>query len=333
MRKLATVKIISELRPIENADKIELAVIDGWHSVVKKGEYQVNDKVVYIEIDAWVPNSVAPFLSKGEPKEFNGIKGERLKTVKLRGQISQGLVLPLTKDLSIFPEGEDVSCELGITKWEMPAGAALQGSPRGNFPGFLRKTDQERCQNLKYDIALHGEQGTLFEVTEKLDGSSMSAYFYDGVFGVCSRNIDLKEDDINTYWKVARELDLEHKMLALGVDYAIQGELIGPKIQGNPYKLDKHEFCVFDIFDIKNYTYLTSAERYELANSLGLSHVPVLSEPRNVISDIDLLLQDAEGKSILNRLTEREGLVYKSIEDPNFSFKVISNKFLLKESN
>ena len=334
MRKLASVQIIDEILPIKKADSLECAVVGGWKVVVRKGEYQTGDEVIYCEVDSFIPHEVAPFLTKPgqEPKEYQGIKGQQLKTVKLRGQLSQGLILPLPEDMQCYMVGDDCTEALGIVKWERPLDTSLQGSARGNFPSFIHKTDQERCQNLKHDINSHAIKGTKFEVTEKLDGSSMTAYVYDGVFGVCSRNIDLSEDETNAYWKVARGFDLESKLKSLGGEYsfAIQGELIGPKIQGNPYKIDRHLFYVFDIFDITNQTYLTASERWRIVGELGLCHVPIIFGETEVVASVDELLKLSEGKSAINEKTEREGYVYKSIEDPNFSFKVISNKFLLK---
>ena len=96
-RKLACVKRIDDLLAIEGADKIEVAVVGGWKVVVKKGDFKKGELAVYLEIDSWVPTEVAPFLTKSghEPKDYNGVKGERLKSKKLRGIVSQGLLLPL----------------------------------------------------------------------------------------------------------------------------------------------------------------------------------------------------------------------------------------------
>lgn len=97
-RKLATIRRIAEVKEIVGADAIEAVRVDGWWVVVKKGEYQVGQLAVYLEVDSWVPTDIAPFLTKAghEPKEYEGIKGERLRTVKLRGQLSQGLLLPIS---------------------------------------------------------------------------------------------------------------------------------------------------------------------------------------------------------------------------------------------
>ena len=189
MRKLATIRKIDALTPIVGADAIECAAVGGWKVVVKKGEYTVGDLAVYCEIDSWIPTELAPFLSKGkEPRVYEGILGERLRTVKLRGQLSQGLLLPLEPtcaniESELF-EGLDVSLPLGIVKWERLLNAQLAGMAKGNFPSLIPKTDQERVQNLKSEIAQAAEDGLEFEVTEKLEGSSMTVYLMDGVFGV-----------------------------------------------------------------------------------------------------------------------------------------------------
>ena len=342
MRKMATIRKIDALLPIVGADAIECAVVGGWTCVVKKGEFTVGDLAVYLEIDSWVPTELAPFLSKGkEPREFEGIKGERLRTVKLRGQLSQGLLLPLeptcTNIESELFEDLDVSLPLGIIKWERPMNAQLAGMARGNFPSLIPKTDQERVQNLKSEIAQAAEDGLQFEVTEKLEGSSMTVYLIDGVFGVCSRNLDLKETDDNTFWQVARRDGIEAKMRAStpGGGFAIQGELIGPGIQGNIYKLSKPEFRVFDVYSISGGYYLSPSNRREFINAMGLLHVPVFKSDFMLTTEtVADLLQMAEGKSVMGTITgpEREGIVFKQVNG-GMTFKAISNKYLLKSAD
>lgn len=324
---MATVRIIDSIFPIPDADSIECAVIGGWKVVTKKGEYRPGDLAVYCEIDSWIPTELAPFLSKGEPKEYNGVKGERLRTVRLRKQLSQGLLLPYSVVGSFWGEGDDVSELLNIQKWEAPINPQLAGQVKGNFPTAIPKTNQERVQNLKRDLpSLDGE---LFEVTEKLEGSSMTCYLIDGEFGVCSRNMDLKPDENNTFWKVAIEQSIENKMRTLASgDFAIQGELIGPGIQGNIYKLNKHVFRVFDIYDIAAGEYVLPETRQHLVGEMALPHAPIIGTLA-LQANMDYLLETAEGKSLLNDTQEREGLVYKSMTRP-YSFKAISNKYLLK---
>lgn len=343
MRKLATIRKIDALNPIDGADAIECATVGGWKVVVKKGEYTVGDLAVYCEIDSWIPTELAAFLSKGkEPREFEGIKGERLRTVKLRGQLSQGLLLPLEPTCanieSELIEGLDVSLPLNIVKWEMSMNAQLAGMARGNFPSVIPKTDQERAQNLVQEIVGAIEAGMKFEITEKLEGSSMTCYLIDGEFGVCSRNLDLKETEDNTFWQVARRDDIEGKMWASppGGDFAIQGELIGPGIQGNIYKLSKPEFRVFDVYNISGGYYLSPSNRREFIKVMGLLHVPVLVSAGCLhdtlgITDIPQLLKYAEGKSVMGMIgCEREGIVFKEVNG-GMTFKAISNKYLLNE--
>ena len=335
MRKMATLRVIDAIGPIEGADAIEVATVGGWKVVVKKGEFTVGARAVYCEIDSWIPTELAPFLSKGkEPREFEGVKGERLRTVKLRGQLSQGLLLNLDAVLpgtNSFQDGDDVSEVLNIRKWEMPMNAQLAGLVKGTFPSQIPKTDQERVQNLNKEIA--AAEGMMFEVTEKLEGSSMTCYLIDGEFGVCSRNMDLKRDENNAFWATAIREDIEAKMRDTGSDaqFAIQGELIGPGIQNNIYKKSGTEFYVFDVYNIQTGEYLKPAFRRALIERMGLNHVPLINPNYPIVASIDGLLEAAEGASVLSPMRiEREGIVFKQV-DGGMTFKAISNKYLLGE--
>lgn len=409
MRKLASIRKIANITPIVGADAIETATVDGWTVVVKKNEFKIGDRVVYLEIDSWVPNELAPFLSKGkEPREFNGVRGERLRSIRLRGQLSQGLLLPIDVAInafvnSKFDEGQelsefftpdvDLTELLNIQKWEAPLPACLVGQADGVFPSWIRKTDEERIQNL-YDEVFRFEQvvqpipveltaeqaengiragrlvivdgvlntfkpviadpNALFEVSTKLDGSSMTAYVrYSQVFeqvktGVCSRNLMLKvneENADNTFVKMFVESGLQqllHEFYAqTGRSIAVQGELIGEGIQNNREGIKGHQFYIFKIFDIDNQVYLSPKARREIAdffieksnfvgNQRMINHVPVLHESVRLadlgITDIQSALKYAEGPSLNNAV--REGVVFKRI-DGGFSFKAISNLYLL----
>lgn len=351
MRKLATIRKVSEIAPIINADKICHYRVDGWWIVDSVGRYQVNDLVIYIEIDSWCPHELAPFLSKGkDPREYNGVKGERLKTVKLRGAVSQGLLLPIPTELNDptqFTEGLDVTELLGIQKWEPPIPAQLRGKIVGNFPSWLRKTDQERIQNCFKDVK------TLFEdswaIEEKLDGSSMTVGYRKGdfildkegqpipeEFVVCSRNLSLKlDDEDNTFVRVAKETGIQDAMKAYGRNLGISGELIGEGIQGNKYNIKGHRWYIFDILDVDTGKYLNFNERYMILFDLcrlgaKLETVPHIITQNLLDETVYSLLEMAEGKSNLNPKTEREGLVFKNKTDPDISFKAISNRWLLK---
>jgi RNA ligase (TIGR02306 family) len=289
-------------------------------------------------------------LSKGnEPKEYNGVRGERLRTIRLRGQLSQGLLLPFTATMALelalrytqnddYPIGVDVTELLGIQKFEPPIPAQLSGEVRGAFPSIIPKTDQERVQNLSAE--LEEWRGLTFEITEKLDGTSCTFYLdADGELHVCSRNLDIKYNPDNTLWKIAERLNIATEMAKYGVNYAIQGEVIGEGIQGNKYQLKGQEFFVFDAYDAVDGCYLDSRQRSELCINLGLKktnftialpHAPVIDDRFVLNNGVEELLVMAEGKSVLNSKTEREGLVFKCIEKPNIHFKAISNRFLLK---
>lgn len=328
-RQMATVRKIDAIDPIENADAIEVATVGGWKVVVKKGDFQVNELAVYCEIDSWIPTEVAPFLSKGDPREYDGITGERLRTIRLRGQVSQGLLLKSFGGV----EGDDVSEALCIRKWEAPINAQLAGMAKGNFPSAVPKTDQERVQNLKKELSKWSELDLSWEITEKLEGSSMTCYMSpEGEFEVCSRNLSLKREGGSTFWKVAIEQNIEQKMRDRKMfGAAIQGELVGEGIQGNIYGLKGHHFYVFDIYSVEEAEYLPAYERTTLLDVLDFNHAPIIKSVTKISYDMSTLIENADGASCLKKDQVREGLVYKCLEMPELSFKTISNKYLLKQ--
>jgi len=337
MRKLATIRKIDGLTPIEGADAIECAHVGGWKVVVKKGEYNAGDLAVYIEIDSWVPHTLAPFLSKGNyPRVYNEVEGERLRTVKLRGQVSQGLLLNLDHaipETHSFGPDADVSEYLGIQKWEPPL-EFMSSDAKGAFPSQIPKTDQERIQNLSAELAQWKTEDLTWEVTEKLEGSSMTAYLIDGEFGVCSRNLNLKLNPDATFWKTAIDAKLEEALRKYGDNLAVQGELIGEGIQGNIYKLKGTHFYIYDIYDIATGKYFVPAVRRLFCEMHHLNHCPSFAH-KFFLDDItiDELLAKAEGKSVMGLIgCEREGLVYKCNEK-EVSFKAISNRYLLKSKD
>jgi RNA ligase (TIGR02306 family) len=339
MRKLARVVKIDEIHGIPDADAIEVATVGGWKVVVKKNEYKAGDLAVYFEIDSWIPHELAPFLTKAGqyPKVYNGVEGQRLKTIRLRGQLSQGLLMPIPQSVydgagSQVAEDLDLSENLMIQKWEREIPAQLAGVSRGSFPSFIRKTDQERIQNLKKEYTKWQEEGVVWEMTEKLDGSSMTVYVNGEESGVCSRNLNLKESEENSFWRVAIRENLIDKIKSTGKNIALQGELVGPGVQGNKYNLSELQFYLFDVYDIDTQEYYTPEQRWMLVLQLGLKHAPILSHELNFKENewtLDYVLRNAEFKSYLNQQTEAEGVVFKSIDGKN-SFKAISNKFLLK---
>jgi RNA ligase (TIGR02306 family) len=242
--KLVTFEHIAELLPIEGADKIELARIQGWQSVVKKEEYKVGDRVIFVPIDTVVgPAEWNRFLwDKNDPT-----KPIRIKTAKLRGAISQGVIFPTS---IVTPEmnAEELAQELGIIKYEKPIPAHLAGQVAGDFPTHLvSKTDED---NLKSNIEVLDElrEADEVEATLKIDGTS-ATYIkeLDGTFRVCSRNLELKDTESNVHWQMAQKYKIQDILVP---GYCIQGEIAGPGIQGNPAGFTEVTLFVFNMINL-----------------------------------------------------------------------------------
>lgn len=342
-RKLASIRIISEIKPIDGADNIELAIVDGWQCIIKKGEFSPGSFCIYFEIDSFLP--IRPefeFLRKSSYKKMGDQEGFRLRTIKLRGQISQGLVLALnvlegsftqqyTEKLPFTLEddwlGCDITEELGIVKYDPPLPACLGGVAKGNFPSFISKTDLEMVQNIWNKVK---DLEETYEVTIKLDGTSCTFYLNEGKFGVCSRNLDLEETEGNTYWKMARLYNIEAILRKMGRNIALQGEIIGEGIQGNPEGIKGQEFYLFDVWDIDACRYLSPTERHIILieSKRWIQSCPFIGNYNFELFDLKDLLGFANGKSL--HAEKREGIACKSL-DSDMRFKVVSNEYLLKE--
>lgn len=331
MRKLASIQKIKSLEPIEGADAIEKATVLGWQLVVKKGEFNVGDLAVYCEIDSLMPDK--PVF------EFLKPRGMRIRTVRLRGQISQGICFPLSilPDDFVIKEDSDCTDVLGITKYEPPIPAYLSGKVKGKFPSFIPKTDETRVQVLQN--ALDKYKGEKCYVTEKLDGSSATFYVKDHEFGVCSRSLELLDDSENSFWKVARQMDLENKLRSIHKNISIQGELIGEGIQGNKFKLKGQTVRFFNAFDIDKFQYFNFNDFKELFEKLELPIVPILSSDYELSNNIEAIVKMATVKSQIKNDVWAEGIVIRphveKIDTENFSngrvsFKAINPEFLLK---
>jgi RNA ligase (TIGR02306 family) len=338
--------------------KVEYAKILDWWCVVKAGEFRVGDWAIYFEIDSQTPQ---------KPEyEFLRQRKFRIKTQKLCGVLSQGLclrpedVLPSDFDLSSLCEDTDLTTILGVVKYEPQEGpqnrpGILPGHAKGPFPSFIKKTDQDRVQNLGRAIESIPFD---YEITEKLDGSSTTLFYRDIVstdkesgssviepyFGVCSRNLELKLESsgdkslqfaVGDFVETSFNMKLNEKIPSLCKELkrnlAFQFEIVGPRIQKNKYLLSSNELRCFDIWDIDQHRYLRPLERRELCTKYSIPHVPVICANFQTKSSVKEILEMADGKTIFgndpNR--NREGLVFKhNIE--NFSFKAISNVFLLE---
>jgi tRNA-binding EMAP/Myf-like protein len=388
-RKLVTVRVIDQIQPHPNADRLEIAVFGGWKVIVQKGVYITGDLALYAEPDSFIPNAIEPKLTKegSAPTQFKGIQGERLRTMKLRGVVSQGLVLPtslLQREVTYSDVGQDVSEELGVIIYESEADhqskSGLSGDTAGEFPTRLvPKSDQERCQNMvsrlfQYEpspinvsptakqamlergliIEKDGElfskpqadRNRKFEVTLKMDGSSATFGWTSQKDYVCSRNFELKQEgeavERNRFVKAFKDFGIKQALASLAMETLfIQCELMGPGIQGNQEKFTQDHVFIYDV--IINGSRVTAAERYALIEKLyelGMSnervkHVPVLHAAVTLdelnVTNVQELLALADGMSY-NPTVAREGLVFKDVNDGSFSFKAISNKWLLKQS-
>lgn len=345
-RKLASVQKIINLEPIEGADKIERATVLGWQLVVKKGEFKKGDLCVYFEIDSLLPlREEFKFLEKGsgiktmvyEGKEYQGY---RLKTVRLRGQISQGLALPL----SILPknyeygEGYDLTEELNILKYEPPIPVSLSGIARGVFPGFIEKTDATRIQAVPNILTTY--ENTKFFITEKLDGASMTVFIQNNELHVCGRTIDLLESPKNSYWTAARAQKLEEILKTDMLDssigrYVLQGELVGNGIQKNVFKMHIQKFFCYNVFDRKEQRFLNCDEFIVFCKTKGIETVPIISTNQSLPKFVNTLVYWATRYSTINPEVWAEGIVIKPMQEINddeigrLVLKVINPEYLL----
>ncbi|MGV9141483.1 MAG: RNA ligase (ATP) [Promethearchaeota archaeon] len=343
MRKLASIQKIKEIKPIENADAIEVATILGWEVVVKKGEFQPGDFCVYFEIDSLLPDEPRyEFLKKSSwNSRYEKI---RLKTVKLRGQVSQGLALPLSNfpeiNFTTLNEGDDLTETLGIEKYEPIIPASLSGSVN-KFIWPIPKTDEERIQS-DPEYYLNAIKGKPYYITVKLDGTSASYILCKNEnneieFHACSRNHSLKYDENNTIWQIAEKYNIERKLkeyfLSTEDMLAIQGEIVGPGIQKNRLNLSEHKLFIFNIINVETGEKFSFDEAWNIFTDI--LHVPILEEGSNFSYEtVDELLELARGKykdhfETADAKQDREGIVIRS-KDQSVSFKVINNDFLLK---
>ena len=354
MRKLASIQKIEWKRPIEGKDRIELCGVLGWSVICKKDEYEIGDKVCYVEIDSVLPE---------KPEfEFLRPKGFRIKTMKLGGVYSQGICFPLTilpareKEYEI---DEDVTDLIGVKQYEptmdtepdLPQKKNSKKYPeflmrfrwfrrlvlpekrKGGFPSFVSKTDETRIQDMPWIVENKNE----WIVTEKIDGQSgtFALVRHKGLFHdrfeyiVCSRNLRLIHPDNSSYWKVSEKYKIEAALKNMIGDrewVAIQGECVGPKIQKNKYKLKDYDLYVFNL--IYPTGRVNSVTAKSICENKGLNFVPILDEHFILPDTVEEVLAYADGRSVLAD-TMREGIVFRS-QSSMQSFKAVSNEFLLK---
>jgi RNA ligase (TIGR02306 family) len=273
--KLASIEIIKNIRQHNNADSLEIGEVLGWQVVVKKGTHKEGDKIVFITIDSIVPKCKwSEFLvdSKNPDKQL------RIKNIKLRGEYSSGIVIPLSEFPEQFTEtcvvGEDLTTLLGVTKYVKEIPANLSGENEGEFPTHLAsKTDEDNGLNDPEMVKQVLEQDPTITITQKLDGSSVTIAVNDGeITQVCSRNLSKKDTEKSTFWRCARKLKIP-----TGWSGVIQGEMCGNGIQKNTLKLVDIKIFVFQIKVGQAYmTYDMMADFCK--NELECDVVPLISK-------------------------------------------------------
>jgi len=335
MSDLATIERVLELGTHNNADTLEIAKVLGWKIVVKKGEFQVGDLVVYIRTDTIVPD--CPEFEFLRNKQF------RVKPLRLRGTMSEGLLIPLRAlpdiagKFDLQTEGRDVASILGIEKYEKPIPACLSGEVKiAGLPYSISKTDEERVQN--YPQLIEEIKGKDIVISQKMDGSSVTYVWKDGVFDVCGKTLTFKEGVNNSLWRMAHQLKLSEILSKINRNIAVRGELCGPGIQKNTAGFKDLTFCMFDIYDIDNRVYFDYAERMGWACEFSIPIAPVLWT--GVFNkDLEWLENYAEEDNKYIRNDHRaEGIVVRPTQEcyspslnSRLSFKVISKKYAEKE--
>lgn len=310
--KLATIEIIKSLKKHPNADKLEVAQVLGWQTVVQSGIHKEGDKVVFIVIDTIIPRyHWSDFLADKK----NPDKPIRLKMIKLRGEHSAGIIVPLNQFNGSFDAlevGSDVTELLGVEKYIKELPANLGGENIGDFPTHVvSKTDEDNgLSDLKLVEEVIKRPVT---ITQKLDGSSCTVVVEDGVITqVCSRNLSKKETEKSPFWNAAKKLSM-----LPGFTGVIQGELCGPGIQQNTLRLPEPELFVFQIKK-QDGNYMNYQEMKGFCNvELKCNVVPFITETSFVGCDVDtaiVKLQELADQQVLPNKNPAEGIVVRPKE-------------------
>lgn len=341
MRKLASIQIVKDIRPIEFADSIEVVSIPGWNVVSKRGEFSIGDQCVFFEVDSFLPIEERFEFLRGSSYRKNDFMGEgfRLKTIRFRGQLSQGLALLLEAFPEIDPETVEVDTDLTellhVRKWELPEVQGTFGTAIASFPAWASKTDETRLQSV-VDV-LDELKGKPYYISTKMDGTSVSMGRWQGEFWVAGRTRMYADDGRSSAWSYAHKAQLVEKSALWDKDYTIQGEFCGAGIQGNKLKLLEPQWFVFSVIDPDTNMRLPLEEMQAFCEEQGLNCVPIEEVDSSFnYPSIESLLERAEGQYASGKT--KEGIVVRSTHPVysktlrgDLSFKVINNRFLLKD--
>ena len=334
MRSLVTIQKVKLISPIPDSDFLELAHIMGWQCVAKKNEFKEGDLGVYFEVDSFLPvDERYEFLRSSSFRDNadNG-QGFRIKTMRMRGQLSQGLLLPLKN----FPElagcntGDDVTEKLNVKKWYIPETANAGGTIIGERPFGIPASDEIRIQSA---LELLDElKGKPYYITTKMDGTSGIVYYIDGKTGCCSRNKEIKDEQDALYWTPVYKYGLKEKFAKLNRNIVLTGEICGPGIQRNKLRLTEIEWYVFDVKDADANRYLPYDDAIKFCEELGLQTVPLEERGDTFDYSLETLLEKSRGKYPSG--LDKEGIVVRLSSSPKtVSFKVLNNDALLKEKD
>lgn len=345
MRKLASIQRVWDVIPIDGADSIELVKVMGWQCVAKKGEFKKDDLGVYFEIDSFLPVRPEFEFLRSNSYRNSDLMGEgfKLRTMKFKGQISQGLILPLNMFKELSPDleiGTDVTELLGVRKWEIEERATTGGNIIGGLPYDVPHTDETRVQ-AEPDL-IKAFAGLQYYISTKMDGSSHSISIDEDGFHVTGHNYEYKDDGTSSFYEYIKQKNYEYNMRhAMGrfniKTLTIQGEFCAPGIQKNPLRLTKPEWYVFTIRE--NGERVGLERMCNLCSFMGMQTVPIEEVDFDLPSKyptVESLLERADGnystggrkEGIVVRPTEP---IYNSIIGGPLSMKVVSNKYLLKQ--
>jgi len=337
-RKLASIQKIRAIYQIEWSDFIELIQINNWNCIAKKWEFKEWDLAIYFEIDSFLPLiKEFKFLENWGIKkmflDWEEIKWYRLKTKKIRWVISQWLALPLWTFKIEWKIWEDVWEKIWVYKYEMPVSIWMEGKQKWMFPWFIQRTDEERIQNIWEKLKKYKNEE--FIATEKIDWTSSTFFLKDWEYWVCWRNIEFTLDSKTLYTRISEKYNIESKLKHLWKNLAIQAEIAGNWINWNILKINDVQLFVFNIYDIDKSEYLWFEEFEKLIKILELPIAPIVFKWK-LPNTFEKIMELADEPSFLNKKLKKEWLVFKTkkeikdIELWRVSFKVISNKFLLK---
>ena len=344
MRKLASIQRIWKIEPIEGADRIELAHVLGWQCVVNKGQFQPMDIGVYFEIDSFLPIRPEFEFMRATSYKKSDVMGEgfKLRTMRFRGEISQGLLLPLSQFPQIPAEteiGTDVTELIGVKKWEIEERVTTGGTAIGTLPYDIPHTDETRVQ--EEPALIQAFAGLEYYISTKMDGSSHSIGIDENGFHVTGHNYEYKDDGTSSFYELVKARGYREKMEAFAkkenlATFTVQGELCAPGIQQNRLRLIKPEWYVFTIRE--NGKRVGLRRMLEICDLLGLEHVPIEEVGVDLPSKyptVEALLARADGD--YPKGGKKEGIVVRPTEpvfcpliSASLSMKIVSNKYLLK---